>query len=234
MRRRNAVILALAVVVPAVAIVTVVTRRTEWRVAPGMGWELIHRAAHEGRVDEVRSLLDQGVNIDSPTKHSWTPLHLAAQANRIEVARLLLDRGADIEAKGWFKATPLRDAAAYGSKAVGLLLIDRGAIIDIEIAAGLGRVDLLDQLINAGPTTLPATGEAATAPRGDHPLPVHWAAMNGEIEAIEFLLNQGFDINEQDERKRSPLEVAKMKKQSETVEWLLEHGAAWDVVEPDE
>jgi len=234
MRRRNAVILALAVVVPAVAIVTVVMNRTEWRVAPGMGWEPIHRAAHEGRVDDVRSLLDQGVAIDSPTKHSWTPLHLAAQANRLEVARLLLDRGADIEAKGWFKATPLRDAAAYGSKAVGLLLIDRGAIIDIEIAAGLGRVDLLDQLINAGPTTLPVTGEAATAPKGDHPLPVHWAAMNGEIEAITFLLKHGYDINEQDHRERSPLEVAKWKKQSETVEWLLQHGAAWDVVEPDE
>jgi ankyrin repeat protein len=234
MRRRNAVIMALAVVIPAVAIVTVVTRRTDWGPAPGGAWEPIHRASHKGRIDEVRLLLDSGVNINSRTKHSWTPLHLAAQANRIEVARLLLDRGADIEAKGWFKATPLRDAAAYGSKEVGLLLIERGAMVDLEIAAGLGRVDLLEQLINSGPTSIPVTGVAATAPKGDHPLPVHWAAMNGEIEAIAFLLDHGFDINESDERDRSPLEVAKWKKQSETVEWLLQHGAAWDVVEPDE
>jgi len=228
------VILALALVVPAVAIVAVVTNRTDWGPDAGVSWDPIHYAAHEGRVDRVRSLLDSGVNINSRSKHRWTPLHLAAQANRIEVARLLLDRGADIDARGWFKATPLRDAAAYGSKEVGLLLIDRGAIIDIEIAAGLGRVDLLNQLINDGPTTVPATGEAATAPQGDHPLPVHWAAMNGEIEAIAFLLQHGFDINEQDDRERSPLEVAKWKKQPETVEWLLQHGAAWDVVEPDE
>ena len=234
MRRRNALILTLAVVIPAVAIVTVVMNRTEWRVAPGMAWEPIHRAAHEGRVDDVRSLLDQGVDINSLTKHSWTPLHLAAQANRIEVARLLLDRGASIEARGWFKATPLRAAAAYGSKEVGMLLIDRGAIIDIEIAARLGRVDLLGQLINLGPTTRPATGEAASAPQSDLPLPVHWAAMNGEIEAIAFLLNHGFDINEKDERDRSPLEVAKRKKQAETVEWLLNHGAELNDEELDE
>jgi len=58
--------------------------------------------------------------------------------------------------------------------------------------------------------------------------------MNGEIEAIAFLLDHGFDINEPDDRERSPLEFDKRKKQSETVEWLLQHGAAWDVVEPDE
>jgi ankyrin repeat protein len=54
------------------------------------------QAAFEGRTDDVRRLLDQGVPIDAPGKN-WNPLHAAIENEQLECVQLLIARGADVE-----------------------------------------------------------------------------------------------------------------------------------------
>ena len=74
----------------------------------------LHRAAYDGSLDQVRTLLDQGADIEAEADISvdglnWegvTPLHVATLNPDMAVAGLLLDRGADIHARafanGWW------------------------------------------------------------------------------------------------------------------------------------
>src|SRR5688500_7741493 len=64
--------------------------------APINTTEELVQAAFEGRTDEVRRLLDQGVPIDAPARN-WNPLHAAVENEQLECVQLLIARGADIE-----------------------------------------------------------------------------------------------------------------------------------------
>ncbi len=60
------------------------------------GWTPLHLAAHFGKLDAVRILLNKGapVNARSTNAMQNTPLHAAAAGRAAEVAKLLIDHGA--------------------------------------------------------------------------------------------------------------------------------------------
>ena len=87
----------------------------------------------------------------------------------------LLDVGADIDAKSdWSVDVELADH-----------LIARGATLDIHAAAGLGRMDVLTELLDAKP-------ERVSEPGPDGATPLH-LAMN--IEVAQFLLDRGEELD---------------------------------------
>src|SRR5690606_2082685 len=53
------------------------------------------RLVKNGRIDEVREMLDAGFDPNAYNKSGDTPLHVAARANLTAMAQLLADRGAD-------------------------------------------------------------------------------------------------------------------------------------------
>ena len=64
----------------------------------------LHRAARDGRKDEVVELLGKDADIKAVNSVGWTPLHLAADGGHREVVELLLANGADMKAvdnDGW-------------------------------------------------------------------------------------------------------------------------------------
>ena len=89
-------------------------------------------ASQEGNLEEVKSLLDRGANVNAEGVYKWTPLHRAALNGHTEVARLLIDRGANVNAENGAKQPPLHKAALNGHREVAKLLIDRGARVDAE------------------------------------------------------------------------------------------------------
>ena len=103
----------------------------------------LFEAAEQGRLDEVRSLLDLGLSPDEThPKKTCTPLLMAAQSGRIGVVRELLSRRADPNAR--FRSnqmstgpwpTPLFLATFQGHTEVMVELISNGAAVD---AAPLG------------------------------------------------------------------------------------------------
>ena len=88
---------------------------------------ILMSAALIGQATVLRTLLDQGADVNARDPSGWTPLLETVFAGHMEAAQTLLERGADVNAAdegGW---TPLMEAAAKGNKELVSLLIRYGA-----------------------------------------------------------------------------------------------------------
>lgn len=186
------------------------TARRTWRDLPGTG-----------AIAQV--LLRAGAPVDGDPGDTETPLITAASYGDADVARMLIHAGADLNATasptsgGVPGGTALRHAAVFGMTDVVDILVAAGARIgSISEAAAAGdiagwlhpdtsqedrvralvmaadhqRLDVIDQLLDAG------TPIDATDPW--HRQPLHTAAMNGRVAAVEQLLARGADPNHRD------------------------------------
>ena len=102
-------------------------------------------AAYEGDTAKVKSLLDEGGNVDerggcglwtAGGDFGATPLLCASLSGHLDTAKELIRRGADVNAKGngaaGIGSTPLTAAAFARQTAIARLLIEKGA--DVEYA----------------------------------------------------------------------------------------------------
>ena len=90
-----------------------------------------HRAAREGDVSLVESMLQEGVPVDCVNRLDQTALIGAAALNRTDVIRLLLQKGANVNKQDRFGDTPLHYAAMKNKTEAIAMLIDQGASINI-------------------------------------------------------------------------------------------------------
>ena len=97
------------------------------------------------KATEVASILiENGAEIDGP-------LLACASCDNVELATLLLDRGAAVN--GTADWSPLEESLYWNCGRVRDLLLQRGASIhNLRIAAGLGRMDLIQSFFNANGT----------------------------------------------------------------------------------
>jgi ankyrin repeat protein len=148
-------------------------------------------------------LLERGADPTRGNAHGWTPLHQAAYSGLPLLARMLLDAGADpdVFARG-DGGTPLVVALFWGYRDVAELLAERSlAPGNLRVAAGLGRVDLIDDLAGT-----PAAGahRGFYRPHGGFPAwrasddpqeavdeALAWASRNDRLEALDALLARG-------------------------------------------
>jgi ankyrin repeat protein len=156
----------------------------------------------------VRVLLDRGADVARGNAHGWTPLHQAAYSDLPLMARMLLDAGApvDVSARG-DGGTPLVVALFWGNRSTAELLAERGLEPrNLRVAAGLGRVDMIDELLgrdgrlaaDAGARRAfyrPHSGFPAWRP-SDDPQEIRdealsWAARNDRVDAIDLLVARG-------------------------------------------
>jgi len=84
-------------------------------------------SAHEGRLDRVRELVNEGENVNAKDQQGNTALMAALQ---VDVLRFLLDQGADINARNVDGETALTLSAFSGQVAMVNELVHRGAIFD--------------------------------------------------------------------------------------------------------
>ena len=73
----------------------------------------IHHAARNGNLNRVKTLLNQGVPVNSRNARGWTPLHEAAYSGRVNVVQELLRRGAHVNPRSLYGYTPLHLAALW-------------------------------------------------------------------------------------------------------------------------
>lgn len=166
----------------------------------------------------VRILVDAGADPDAGRGAGQeTPLHWAASSDDVHVAAALLDGGADIDAPDGSIGTPVANAVGYGCWDVARLLVARGARVDQPwVAAALGLLDRLDELLGEAPPT-DAVSQA------------FWhACSGGQRRAAETLLERGADPNwiPPYAQGTSLDAVSAIATQRENlIGWLREHGA---------
>jgi ankyrin repeat protein len=96
-------------------------------------------SAGRGKIDKVRQLLSQGIDIDSRNKDGATALLKAAGNGHLDVVGELIQGGADVNATDQQGLTPLMLASAVGYVEIARLLVERGADVNARTFQGKGH-----------------------------------------------------------------------------------------------
>jgi ankyrin repeat protein len=209
------------------------------RVAPAERSDYpIHLAAEAGDIQRVREFLDADPTlVHRGDATGGTPLHRAVMGSAREVIALLLDRDADIHAihgvgRGapagcWPPDVRAIDLAIWGGPRrrgrdfeTARLLLARGAAYDLTIAAALGDLDRVNELLDEDPRRL-----SAAPPNGRRALTA--AVQFGHGAIARLLHDRGADPNwpEKDASRGAALHASASAGDRELVELLLAHGA---------
>jgi ankyrin repeat protein len=154
-------------------------------------------AVRAGSAANVRALLKQQVDVNSPLPDGTTALHWAAHSNATELARLLIDAGANANAANRYGETPLSLAVTTGNPALAAMLLKAGADPNTTVgdgetilmmAAQAGNAETIKALVTYG-----ANVNAAEKWQGQTPL--MYAAIQNNADAVRLLAEVGADIN---------------------------------------
>lgn len=193
------------------------------------------------RLAPLRLLLSAGADPNMGNDRGWKPLHDAAYGNDSEVAALLLSSGArhEVEAHG-SGGTPLVVALFWGNREAAEVIAGAGvAPRNLRTAAGLGRIDLLQDCFTASDhlTSLAMSARGFYRPHSGFPSwrpsddpqevldeALTWAARSGRRDALDFLVRRGARMDA-DPYRGTPLVWAASCGRRDAVQWLLEQGA---------
>ena len=193
------------------------------------GVEGFRQKTPKNAVEVAKLLLDAGANVDAP---NWpdgpagqgttlgeiaTSVHTAQAGVQIPLMQTLLDYGANVNgiAGGW---NPLLAALHNGRSEAAEFLAAQGARLDLEGAAGVGRLDVVKTFLNDDGSLTNATKTQMESGFG-------WACEYGRNEVVEFLLDRGVDLRAGENNNQTGLHGAVIGRQLDTVTLLLKRGA---------
>ena len=185
-------------------------------------------------VEITRTLVGAGAEVDATSQEYGsastalglvaTSYHPAKAGVQLELLDTLLQAGACIDGApgGW---NPVVAALHNGRGDAAAFLAERGARLDLEAAAGTGRIDVLPRYINQDGSL------KADATQQQLEYGFIWACEYGRADAIRFLLERGVKTENSLKHGETGLHWAALAGQAEIVEMLLKANAHVNVKE---
>ncbi|MEQ2183091.1 hypothetical protein GOODEAATRI_029088, partial [Goodea atripinnis] len=196
----------------------------------------------------VAALLNHKVGVNTRCIQGWTALQETVVRGNLEICEMLLKAGAKLNLRNMYGITPLFTAAQNGQLAALRADVntqaDDGATALYE-AAKMGHEDVVQLLLSQkgdpnkpGKTgiivsmLIPVTSRARVRRTGISPL--HLAAERNRDDALEMLIEVGFDVNAQlseermrlyEDRRSTALYFSVINNNIEAVRMLLTAGA---------
>ncbi|HUE90160.1 MAG TPA: ankyrin repeat domain-containing protein [Vicinamibacterales bacterium] len=154
-------------------------------------------AARAGDREAVRTLLQQGGDVDAAHGDGMTPLHWAAMRGDEEIARMLVHAGANLKAVTRLgRYTPLALAAEQGHSGVVAQLVRAGADVNAADSMGTTVLMLMAASGDADPVRLLIAHGADVHAREQamKQTALMFAAAYNRAEAIAALVGHGADV----------------------------------------
>lgn len=198
-----------------------------------MGWTPLHEAAKCGDLELVRTLIEQGADLDATDSSKLTPFLVAWIGAHDNIATLLLDHGASTNP--WREFTPLHIAAAIGDMELIRKLLsynadlnasDENANTPLRYVAYKGRkrgnmVEVATLLIDRGANLNAQNNDGSTL--------LHEAVFTGMEGLVSLLLDKGADLDLGNKNGATPLHIATANGKVNFVKMLLDRGAEPDI-----
>ena len=195
----------------------------------GKEWTTLMEAAEKGHTDCVEYLIKNGAHFN---------MFDAAQIGMLDWLKRLVDAGQDVNQRDRKERTPLMCAAEKGHTDCVEYLIQNGAQLDLKedgltalhLAALEGHLEVMKRLLEAGQDVNQRGRSERT--------PLMWAANYDRADCVEYLLQNGAQLDLKDKRGNTALHLAADAGQNRgyqslsynrCVEYLIQNDAVMDV-----
>lgn len=176
-----------------------------------LGSTPLHTAVEVGDLEVVQLLLRSGANPDLVDGIGWTPLLAACKAGNLPMAQaLLVDGKADANSKTNDLNTPLHYLAGKAPKD------DTRELYYDVMTLLLGKEGKVYGMVANNTTSRNKNGDT----------PLHYAAMHGRPEVVQWLLDHHAAVNNQNTYGDTALHCAVIRGDAEMVQLLLKSGAS--------
>jgi serine/threonine protein kinase len=173
-----------------------------------------------GNLEQVKSLISKGADVNAVSADGTTPLMLAAESNA-PIVEALLAAGAQVETQDTRGRTALYRASAEGKEDAMRLLIDRQA--NVNTRAGDLKTPLIEAVANGklGATQLLIDHSAdVNLADSNNTTPLMFAAEKDPAEIVKLLLTHGAKRGVKDSRGRIAFQIAVENKNTAAVQLL--------------
>jgi ankyrin repeat protein len=184
----------------------------------------LHVAASRGDLEQLRRLIEEGLDVGALDSNCETPLQLATWNGRCSAVRALLQAGAKIEYLGGRYGTAMDIAARLGDTDMVRIFIDKG----VEVAKHPSSLAVAAQYKQHEVVKLLLDHQADPNSKDEHSgyTALHSAAQNGDMSLVKLLVNMGAAVNLPEARfQQTSLHLAAEGGHATVVEYLINMNA---------
>jgi ankyrin repeat protein len=197
--------------------------------------EDIHRAAYDGKLDQVKTYVERGGKLDTLLFESnYTLLEYATMGGRIDVMKYLIFKSNDKNKLGDEKRL-MYLAAKSGNIDAAKLLVKRGLNVNDEfgdgsylesgfpllVASQNRDYGMMSYLISKG-ANVNAKDKNGTTPLIEA---IFYSHQGNPFKCVKLLVEKGADVNQADNKGSSPLALAALAEHQDIVKYLVQKGA---------
>lgn len=186
----------------------------------------LHYAAGKGCIEIVELLLEKGANVNAEDKNSLSPLSVALRNGHKTVVNALIEHGADAprvlgqEIEKGVSVTVDWVRNRIRGKRIPRLRNEHQYTTALHSAAHRGKTELLKLIVELWKVDVNMTDGAVGRLTA-----LHQAAERGHRDAVEFLLDNGVDINARKIDGSTPLHLAAEMFRNDVVQLLVDRKA---------